>query len=236
MVHGAQGVSKSYFGRMYAYDRCLSVPGFRVLLLRRTYDELNKNHMQFMESEARALGAKWTQSGINAKQMRFLHGDDPEAIIFAGSCQDEGDIKAHVGPEYDLILLEEGVTLLTKAIREIMARDRGSAPARPFREKIGLVGQTRILTNPGGVAMNYLKRLFIDKNADAEDFPGYNPIYFDQMTGEVQDNPYLPENFVEKSLGHLDPIRRAQLAEGKWNVFEGQFFQMPIVGVDMEAP
>ena len=33
LVHGAAGVSKSYFGRWYAYKRCLAIPGFRALLL-----------------------------------------------------------------------------------------------------------------------------------------------------------------------------------------------------------
>jgi hypothetical protein len=29
---------------------------------------------------------------------------------------------------------------------------------------------------------------------------------------------------VETSLGHLDVERLAQLADGRWDVFEGQFF------------
>lgn len=225
LVHGPRGISKSYFSRWYGYKRCLKIPGFRVLLLRRTYDQLNKNHMQFIEDEAKALGddkVKWTSG--NVRQLVFFHGDDPDAIMFMGFCQDEGDISQFVGPEYDLILLEEGVTLLPKAIREISACDRGAATSRPFREKIGLKGQTRIITNPGGIAMNYLNDFYIAKRPDSEEFRTYRPEYYGHMNGDVRDNPYLDDDYEDASLGHLDATRHAQLAAGRWDVFEGQFF------------
>ena len=225
LVHGAAGVSKSYFGRWYAYKRCMQIPGFRVLLLRNTYDQLNKNHLQYMDDEAKLIGldkCKWT--GGNVRQMKFFHDDKPEAVMFMGYCQDEGDIAQHVGPEWDLVILEEGVTLLPKAIREITARDRGAATSRPYREPLGVVGQTRILTNPGGRAMNYLDDFYIAKAPDPVEYQNYNPAQFAQISGSIEDNPYLDEDYRESNLGHLDRARHAQLASGRWDVFEGQFF------------
>ena len=225
LVHGAAGVSKSYFGRWYAYKRCRTIPGFRALLIRCTYDQLMKNHLQYIPAEAKALGFKWTGlSGQMARQAQFDHGDNPEAILFMGYCQDEGDIAQHVGPEWDLVLLEEGVTLLPKAIREISARDRGAMTSRPFREAIGLKGQTRVLTNPGGRSMLYLNDLYIRKLPDSNEFKNYKPDHYAQIAGEIADNPYLDEDYEETSLGHLDDVRHAQLAAGRWDVFEGQFF------------
>jgi hypothetical protein len=122
------------------------------------------------------------------------------------------------------VIPEEGVTLLPKAIRELLPRARGSAPSRPFRAKIGLKGQSRIPTNPGGRAMAYLNTLFIEKNPNPRDFAKYNPEKFAHIGGTKLDNPYLDEDHEESSLGHLDPVRFSQLAEGKWDVFEGQFF------------
>jgi len=225
LVHGAAGVSKSYFGRWYAYRRCRDIPGFKVLLLRRTYDQLEKNHIQYIPAEARAIGEEiCTWKGGNVRRLTFYHGEDPDSVLFMGYCQDENDIDQHVGPEWDLILLEEGVTLLTKAISEIMARDRGSADARPFMARIGLDAQTRILSNPGGRSMNYLKDFFIDKKPDPEEYADYNPNDYACVQGEIADNPYLNPNYEAKSLGHLGRVRAAQLARGRWDVFEGQFF------------
>jgi phage terminase large subunit len=225
LVHGAAGVSKSYFGRWYAYKRCRQIPGFRVLLLRNTYDQLLKNHLQYIPDESAMLGFKWTGlSGANARQCQFKHDGKPDAIMFMGYCQDEGDIAQFVGPEYDLILLEEGVTLIPKAIREISARDRGAATSRPYREPLGIKGQTRILTNPGGRAMNYLHDFFIAKKPDPLEYSHYNPEQYANVTGSITDNPYLDDDYRETTLGHLDDARYEQLASGRWDVFEGQFF------------
>jgi hypothetical protein len=226
LVHGAAGVSKSYFGRWYAYKRCLEIPGFNALMIRATYDQLLKNHMIFMPAEAKVLGFKWTGlSGPNARQAQFTHADDlPTSTLFFGYCQDEGDIAQHIGPEWDLVLLEEGVNLMWKAIREISARDRGSAPSRPWREPRGIKGQTRILTNPGGRSMQYLREFYLTKNPDPIEYPDYNPLHYAEMQGAIADNPYLDDDYRATTLGHLDHTRGAQLAEGRWDVFEGQFF------------
>lgn len=229
LVHGAVGVAKSYFARWYAYRRLRQVPGFRALLLRASYDQLNKNHLQFMDDEARIIGKrfKWTPQGSspNARQMRCSHGaNDPTSVLFAGYLADEGDIAQHIGPEWDLILLEEGVHLIVKGIREVMGRDRGAGTSASYREALGLAGQTRILTNPGGRAMNYLDDMFIKKAPPPDDYQNYDPRYFDHIAGKIADNPYLPEDFEQANLGHLDKDRHAQLAAGRWDVFEGQFF------------
>lgn len=225
MVSGARGISKSYFCRWYGYKRCLSIPGFAVLLLRCTYDQLEKNHLRYMESEARQIGGdkcKWT--GGNVRRMKFFHEGEEDAQMIMGYCDDEADIGQWVGQQYDLILPEEGVTFLPKALREICACDRGDAPSREHRAKLGLQGQVRIPTNPGGRAMNYLKDFYIDKSPDPEEFPDYDPSFYAHLKGDIEDNPYLDENYREASLGHLDKDRAAQLARGDWETFEGQAF------------
>lgn len=225
MVSGARGISKSYFCRWYAYKRCLAIPGFSVLLLRCTYDQLEKNHLRYMDNEAKQIGpdkCKWTAGSV--RRMKFFHDNEPDAIVSMGYCEDESDIRQFVGQQYDLILPEEGVTFIEKALREICACDRGDAPSREHRAKIGLQGQVRIPTNPGGRSMNYLKDFYIDKNPDPAQYPDYDPSYYAHMKGAIEDNPYLDENYREASLGHLDKARLDQLADGRWDVFEGQFF------------
>ena len=202
-VHGAAGVSKSLFGRMYAYKRCRDIPGFRALLLRASYSQLTTNHMQYIPAEATEIGFKWTGlSGPNARQAHFAHnGDLPTSILFMGYCQDEGDIAQHIGPEWDSCYWRRASVSFSAAIREITARDRGSATSRPWREPRGIKGQTRILTNPGGRSMQYLKEFYLDKNPSLADYPDYNPAHYAQMQGEIADNPYLDEEYRATTLG-----------------------------------
>ena len=127
LMAGAAGASKSYGGRWHLYSQCRKVPGYRALLLRCSYDELYKNHLQYMGTEAEQLGdAEW--KGGATRQMVF----ENDAIIFMGYCDDLADIPRHLGPEWDEIVFEEGVNFLPKALAEISARDRGSHAAALF--------------------------------------------------------------------------------------------------------
>src|SRR5215471_17716576 len=56
LVAGAGGASKSYGARWHLYTECLTFPGYIALLLRVSYDELQKNHLQWMPGEAAMLG------------------------------------------------------------------------------------------------------------------------------------------------------------------------------------
>lgn len=218
LVAGAGGASKSYGGRWDLYSECRETPGLRCLLLRCTYDELFKNHLQYMPNETSQLG-DCDYKGGNVRQVQFDNG----SMIFCGFCADRADIPGHLGPEWDRILFEEGVTFLPEALQEISARDRGSPTAQrpPDAEKDG---RTLILTNPGGRAMLYLRDFYIDKKPDPTEFPEYDPSVHGYIAANRRDNPYLKENYAKESLGGLSAARYLQLAEGDWSVMTGQFF------------
>jgi hypothetical protein len=220
LVAGAAGTSKSYGARWLAYKFCHRIPGARVLIVRCTYDQLNKNHLQYMPNEAYQLGARYT--GGNVRQMAFGNG----AIIYAGYCQNESDIPQWVGPEFDLVLVEEGVNFLPEAIAVITSRARGSEPARAAMQAAGYTGGfSRILSNPGGRAMLYLQDHYINKNPDREEYPHYDASQFDYISTTLDDNPYLDPTYVARNLSHLSAARYAQLRHGDWSVYAGQFFE-----------
>lgn len=219
LVAGAAGTAKSYGARWFVYKQCRELPGFRALLLRCTYDQLNKNHLQYMNAEAVTLGAKY--SGGSVRQMAFPN----DSLIFMGYCEDESDIAQHVGPEWDLIVFEEAVTFLPRAINEISARARGSATAREALAAIGRVGgQVRLLSNPGGRAMLYLQDHYITRQPDREEYPHYRAEQHGYITSTLDDNPYLGEDYEEKHLSHLSAARYKQLRYGDWSVYAGAFF------------
>jgi phage terminase large subunit len=220
LVHGPSGISKSFGGRWSLYARCRKIPGYTALLLRCTYDQLEKNHLRFMPAEAELLGDAEYKSG-NPKRMVFENGSE----IRFGYCEDKADIEQHVGPEWDEVFIDEAVKMLPAAIQEITARDRGSATSRPWRMTHGgTKGRSRLLTNPGGRAAIYLDDFFIKRDPDRTQFKKYKPEYYGNIYGDIRDNPYLDEDFEDASLGGLESNRWEQLARGRWDVFPGQFF------------
>ena len=224
LVAGAAGVSKSTGCRWNLYRKCRQIPGYRALLLRCTYDQLQKNHLAFMPQELSALG----DATYKAQQRIaiFHHEDNNDSMIFAGFCNVAADIAQHVGPEWDSVNLEEGVTLLPKAIEEISAKARGSGTARVAHERLGLrAGVTRIWSNPGGRAHRYLVQMHINKNPDPEEFPKYDPAEYGYLSCTLEDNPALSEDYDKKTLSGLSAARYKQLRYGDWTALAGQFFE-----------
>ncbi len=222
LVWGPAGIAKSYGLRWHLYKRCLKIPGYQALLLRATYDQLYRNHLQFMGAEAKSFGAKYLAGTDKPKQVQFDNG----SLLLAGFCQHDSHIAQHLGNEYDEVAADEAVHLLPRALNEISTRDRGSAPARPAMAALGFyTGRCRFLTNPGGQSMEYLRGHFVDRNPDREVYPEYDPKFYGSITGGVSDNPYLSPDYLKETLGGLEKARYAQLAEGSWDAFPGQFFQ-----------
>lgn len=225
LIAGAVGTAKSHGARHLLYRFCQMIPGLRVLMLRNSYDALNKNHLQYMDDEADQVGGIYT--GGNVRQMRFPHDDGPESIMFAGFCEHEKDISQHTGPEWDLVFADEGVLLLPKAINEIISRARGSKTAMEAKVRLGLGprwARSIINTNPGGRAMMFLLDHYIRKSPDRDRYPNYDAAQFGSISSTLDDNPYLDENFEAENLRHLDASRYRQLRHGDWTAVAGQFF------------
>ena len=134
---GALGGSKSHFLRWLAYRRCLQVPRFRVLLLRRTYPELEKTHMREAVLEAPLMGAVALLSR-NPPVVEFPNG----SVLEFGHCQDEKHVASYLSAEYALILFDELVTFEERMVLLIASRARTT--------KRGVVPMVVAGTNPGG--------------------------------------------------------------------------------------
>lgn len=216
---GAAGSAKSFTARWMVYDFCRETPGSRWLILRCTYDELNKNHLQYIPYDVEMLGdASW--SGGNVRQVTFTN----DSAIFCGFCEDKTDIpKLARGPEWDGILFEESTTFLPDALSQISARDRGSLTAKraPGVERDG---RTYLLSNPDGRSMLYHIEHYIERKPDADEYPEYDASIHGFIPATLEDNPYLPETYAQKTLSGLSAARYRQMRYGDWTVVVGQFF------------
>src|SRR5258706_14901934 len=63
---GPRGTGKSLQLRFDAIFRCLMVPNFRALILRRTMPELRESHLGFIEREMALLGGSFLKTTFSA--------------------------------------------------------------------------------------------------------------------------------------------------------------------------
>jgi phage terminase large subunit len=208
LIGGAAGGSKSKGLREIAHSKCMSTPNFRVLLLRRTYKELDQTHIRDAEIEAPEMGA---QAVPSAKLVRYPNG----STLQFGHCETSADAANYLSAEYDLIIFDELVTFEELQFLLISSRARSTKPG--VRPKI-LAG-----TNPGGPQAYWVRSRFIDKNVDTDMYPDYEADEYCYIPSKLDDNPYLDQAYERKLLALPPELRRAY-REGDWDIFPGQYF------------
>ena len=204
---GARGGGKSWAIRDKAKRLCLRYKGIKVLIVRRTYSELRNNHIAPLQADLPSYVAKYNKS---EKIFYYKNG----STISFGYCNNDNDLNQYQGAEYDVIFLDEATQLQEMWIRKITACLRG---VNDFPKRIYYT------CNPGGVSHGYIKRLFIDKKYEVGEVP--EDYCFIQAL--VTDNKALMESQPDyiKQLEALPPKLRDAWLYGRWDVFEGQFFE-----------
>lgn len=114
---GARGGGKSWAVRTKAKLMALRYPGIRLLLVRRTYQELENNHIRFLRRELAGI-AEYRATG---RQFVFPNG----SVLDFGYCACDGDLDRYQGAEYDVIFLDEATQLREEWMRQFAACLRG---------------------------------------------------------------------------------------------------------------
>ena len=203
---GARGGGKSWAVRDKSKRLCLRYKGIKVLIVRRTYPELVNNHINQLRDELNGI-AKYNKS---EKMFTFPNG----STIKFGYCNNDKDLDQYQGAEYDVIFLDEATQLQEMWIKKITACVRG---VNDFPKRIYYT------CNPGGVSHGYIKRLFIDKQYES----GEVPEDYEFIQALVTDNKALMASQPDyiKQLEALPPKLREAWLYGRWDIFEGQFFE-----------
>ena len=180
--------------------------GIKILIVRRTFPELVNNHINFLQVELNGI-AKYNKT---EKVFTFPNG----STIKFGYCNNDNDLLQYQGAEYDIIFLDEATQLQEMWIKKIIACLRG---ANDFPKRIYYT------CNPGGASHAYFKRLFIDKQYE----DGEDPEEYTFIQALVTDNKALMESQPDyiKQLEALPPKLREAWLHGRWDIFEGQFFE-----------
>ena len=202
---GARGGGKSWAVRGKALMLACRYPGIKMLIVRRTYKELEGNHIRILKSLTTGIA---NYNGTN-KILSFINGSTIEFMY----CARDGDLDKLQGLEYDVIFLDEAAQLSEWQMKAITATVRG---VNGFPKRIYYT------CNPGGQGHAYIKRVFIDRDF----LPTENPDDYTFIQALVDDNTALMEAQPEylQQLEALPRKLREAWRYGRWDVFEGQVF------------
>jgi hypothetical protein len=215
---GAAGGGKSSALLMDAL-KYVEVANYSALLLRRTYADLSKQGalMDRAKEWLTGTGAAWNEQ---RKMWTFPSG----ARLAFGYLETENDKYQYQGAEYQYIGFDElsqftetQYTYLFSRLRRLQGSDV------PIRMRSG--------SNPGGVGANWVKERFIPDEFTPEDAIEeriWTKQSVDEENGKVitryfvparlDDNPHLDQDEYDESLAELDPVTRAQLRRGDWQI------------------
>lgn len=206
---GAKGGGKSKGLQLIMLLRRLTNPGSHGAIFRRTYPELEGNHIRPLFDSFPQLRPYWNESKKlltlpNSSTLQFCH------------CSNESDVSLYQGREFHDLAIDEAGQWTEGMFRTLLGSNRSA------KENIKPRG---ILTgNPGGLGHGWLKRLFIERRFNDRELP--EDYAFIQAL--VDDNQALMDNdpdYVRQLEAEPNEALRKAYRFGDWNVFAGQFFQ-----------
>lgn len=202
---GARGGGKSWAIDRKAPLMALHYTGIKILLLRRTYKDLERNHVRTLEPLLKGV-AKYSKQ---EKCFHFPNG----SLLELGYCASESDVLQYQGQEYDVIFIDEATQFTEYQFETLTACLRG---ANSFPKRMYLT------CNPGGVGHEWVKRLFISKRyketENADDYTFIPATVFDNKALLENDPGYV------RMLDNLSDGLRQAWRDGNWDMLAGQYF------------
>jgi hypothetical protein len=200
---GARGGGKSHWLlAQMGVDDCQREKDLKCLLLRK----VGKANLEHFEDLRRKLFTRLPHEfsafrGI----LTFANG----SRIIAGHFQNEKDIDAYLGLEYDIIGIEEATTLTSRKYQDITTCCRSSKPN--WRPRIYST------TNPGGVGHAWYRTKFVAPMLEHRE----TETRF--IPARVTDNRWNNPDYVRVLEGLTGWQKRAWL-DGDWDIAAGQYF------------
>ena len=191
--------------RFDAHMRALSCPGCTLVLVRKTYKDLMKNHVYFQ-------GLPW---GSLKKEMQLLGGDFNKTDYVCLYPNGSKLFLSYVGHESDALNLL-GAEILGAYFDEL-----STIPWEYFTTMLSSVRVpagtgwkpvVRAATNPLGESTPEIYQYFVNKDVDLNEDPDYNPKIWGSVPIGMEDNPHIDFVQYKKDLMALnlpEHMRRA---------------------------
>ncbi len=210
---GAKGGGKTWAVRVKAIGGALMNPGIRILIMRRTYPELEENHIRPI---LRLAPKEVSSYNGSSRVMTFKNGSTIKFGHWAGEMSEQ----EYQGLEFDWIFIDEATQFTERAFNFLGGCLRG---VNAFPKRMYLT------CNPGGVGHSWVKRLFIDRDfrtdsADPEERE--NPEDYSFIPATVEDNEALMRSSPGylRMLANMPESLRAAYRYGDWDSIGGNYF------------
>lgn len=210
---GARGGGKTHAVRIKAVGGAIRWKNIRILIVRRTYPELQANHI---EPLLRLVPREIAEYNATHRAMYFKNGSLIKFGHYGGTIS-EGEYQ---GQEYDWIFLDEATQFSQRDFRYLCGLLRGVSdiPKRFY-----------LTCNPGGIGHRWVRRLFIDRefitgsrNSEEDE----NPDDYVFIPATVEDNTFLTRaapGYVKMLAQLPENLRRAH-RYGDWDALSGTYF------------
>ena len=211
---GARGGGKTHAVRIKALLGALHYPGIKILIVRRTYPELQSNHIEPM---LKLIPPSLADYAATQKTFRFING----SMVRFGHYQTAEAEQEYQGQEFDWIFLDEATQFSEEEFRVLGACLRGvnDIPKRFY-----------LTCNPGGIGHKWVKRLFIDRDYKHGSSPEEreNPDDYVFIPATVDDNTALLNSpggeAYKRMLSSLPERLRQAHRYGDWDALGGSYF------------
>lgn len=200
----------------------VDVPGYSALLVRKTFTDLTQPGALIPRSHQwlAGTGAKWRE---RERIWVFPSG----ATLKFGYLENEYDHLQYQGSEFQYIGFDELTQHREDQYLYLFSRLR-----RKTQIKVPL--KMRSTTNPGGPGHDWVRKRFIEgATEDEKDVLVLSGKTEDReftrtfIKAYLWDNPFIGREEYEANLQHLDPVTRAQLLEGDWDISpSGEHFRL----------
>lgn len=217
---GARGGGKSKGLQLIMLLRRLTFPRSTGAIFRRTYPELEGNHIRPLFQAYPQLKDYYNESKKllslpNGSTLQFCH------------CASEKDVTLYQGREFHDLAIDEAGQWTEQMFKTLLGSNRSS--------RAGIKARCILTGNPGGIGHGWLKRLFIERRFSERE----RPDDYTFIQALVDDNPALIQNdpdYVAKLDAEPNEAIRRAFRYGDWDIFAGQFFNEISRGVHFVEP
>lgn len=206
---GGKGSGKSHGIREIFLKRRFQYPGTHAAIFRRSYPELESNHIRPLLQHHPDLRPHFNHS------KKLLQIPSLGSSIQFCHCKNDQDVWLYQGREFDDLGIEEAGQWTEPMFQTLRGSNRSSKP--------GIKPRTALTGNPGGIGHQWLKRLFIDRKYNEREDP--SDYFFIQAL--LKDNPALELNdpeYRKRLLAEPSEMLRRAYLDGDWSVAAGQYF------------